>query len=131
MPHDKRRLGLQSTELSGIEHLILLDLLGAPQPLVRSYYLETAWLFDALRSVETRLGESGAFAFQGSTEMAPGEWMSYFLKHTKLQNAGYIGDDHVPFLRRGISVLHLIPEPFPAVWHTLEVLLFYFYVCQS
>jgi len=131
LPHDKRRLGLQSTELSGIEHLILLDLLGAPQPLIRSYYLETAWLFDTLRSVERRLGESGAFEFEGSTAMAPGEWVSYFQKHTKLQNVGYIGDDHVPFLRRGVSILHLIPEPFPAVWHTLEVLSFYHYVCQS
>ncbi|KAF5380916.1 hypothetical protein D9615_004165 [Tricholomella constricta] len=121
-PHDKRRLmGIHSTELTGIEHLILLDLLGAPQPLIRSYYLDTAWLFDALVSVERRLGESGAFADGEEKEMAPGKWTSYFLPRDKLQmNLGYIGDDHVPFLERDVSVLHLIPEPFPRVWHTLK-----------
>ena len=30
----------------------------------------------------------------------------------------YIEDDHLPFLRRGVKVLHLIPYPFPTVWHT-------------
>ncbi|KAG5645570.1 hypothetical protein DXG03_005708 [Asterophora parasitica] len=121
-PHDKRRLmGTQSTELTGIEHLILLDLLGAPQPLIRSYYLDTAWLFDALASVERRLGESGAFTYGDEKGMAPGKWTSYFMPRSEQRvNFGYIGDDHVPFLERGVSVLHLIPEPFPRVWHTLK-----------
>jgi hypothetical protein len=30
-------------------------------------------------------------------------------------------DDHVPFLKRGVEVLHIIPSPFPtAVWHKIE-----------
>lgn len=29
----------------------------------------------------------------------------------------YIEDDHVPFLRRNVPVLHVIATPFPAVWH--------------
>ncbi|XP_068280955.1 glutaminyl-peptide cyclotransferase-like protein isoform X7 [Nyctibius grandis] len=33
---------------------------------------------------------------------------------------GPVEDDHVPFLQRGVPVLHLIPLPFPHVWHTLE-----------
>jgi glutaminyl-peptide cyclotransferase len=32
-----------------------------------------------------------------------------------------MGDDHLPFLHRGVSVLHVIAEPFPRVWHTLGV----------
>ncbi|KAG6853912.1 hypothetical protein C0991_012581 [Blastosporella zonata] len=120
-PHDKRRLGMQSTELAGIEHLILLDLLGAPDPQIRSYYLDTAWLFDALASVERRLGDSGAFTFGEEQGMAPGKWSSYFRSRVETQmNYGYVGDDHVPFLERGVSILHLIPEPFPHVWHTLR-----------
>lgn len=115
-------MGVQSTELAGIEHLILLDLLGATQPLIRSYFLDTAWLFDALASVEHRLGESGAFTYAEEKGMSPGTWKSYFLERSKVQmNYGYIGDDHVPFIERGVSVLHLIPEPFPHVWHTLKV----------
>lgn len=30
-----------------------------------------------------------------------------------------IQDDHIPFLARGVEVLHLIPSPFPTVWHLL------------
>ena len=26
----------------------------------------------------------------------------------------------MPFLKRGVNVLHLIPMPFPKVWHTME-----------
>ncbi|KAL7750579.1 hypothetical protein RI367_003920 [Sorochytrium milnesiophthora] len=33
---------------------------------------------------------------------------------------GGIEDDHVPFLDRGVPVLHLIPYPFPTVWHRLQ-----------
>ena len=31
-----------------------------------------------------------------------------------------IQDDHVPFMARGVEVLHLIPYPFPHVWHEPE-----------
>ncbi|OWK10249.1 QPCT [Cervus elaphus hippelaphus] len=39
------------------------------------------------------------------------------------RNSGYGGviqDDHIPFLRRGVPVLHLISSPFPEVWHTMD-----------
>mmetsp|Transcript_2016 Transcript_2016/g.6123 ORF Transcript_2016/g.6123 Transcript_2016/m.6123 type:complete len:96 (-) Transcript_2016:178-465(-) len=29
-----------------------------------------------------------------------------------------ISDDHLPFLERGVPVLHLIADPFPSVWHS-------------
>lgn len=113
----------QATELSTIEHLILLDLLGAADPLIRSYFLETAWLFDALLSAEQRLGEIGAFAFGSEQGMAPGRWKTFFRPRSENDgNDGNVGDDHIPFLHRGVSVLHLIPEPFPPVWHTILVL---------
>ena len=121
--HSKRRLmGIPSNELSGIEHFILLDLLGAPQPQIRSYFLDTAWLFDAMISTERRLGDSGAFSYGENRNMAPGRWRSYFTPRTGNEGSfGYIGDDHVPFLQRGVSILHLIPARFPDVWHTLKV----------
>ena len=31
-----------------------------------------------------------------------------------------IQDDHVPFMQRGVEVLHVIPTPFPHVWHRIE-----------
>ena len=117
-PHPKRRLisaSTPTTPLSTIEHLVLLDLLGAPHPQVRSYFPDTAWLFDVLVSAESRLRDAGiidAAALGGS----------FF--HTRAAgdiSLAYMGDDHLPFLHRGVSVLHVIAEPFPHVWHTLGV----------
>ncbi|KAJ7172117.1 glutaminyl-peptide cyclotransferase-like protein [Mycena filopes] len=122
LPNSKRRLmGPQATEISGIEHLILLDLLGAENPLVRSYTLDTAWLFDALVSVEKRLGENNLFAYDNEQGMISGKWSSFFYKRTSVDmNIGGIGDDHVPFLQKGVDVLHLITSPFPRVWHSVR-----------
>jgi len=115
-PHPKRRLisaSTPTTPLSTIEHLVLLDLIGAPNPQVRSYFPDTAWLFDVLAGAETRLRDAGiidAAALGGS----------FF--HTRAAgdiSLAYMGDDHLPFLHRGVSVLHVITEPFPHVWHTL------------
>jgi len=115
-------MDLQQTQLDTIEHLILLDLLGAASPRIRSYFLDTAWLFDSLIDAERRLGESGLFGYSGETSMAPGKWQSWFVpRRGNNFNDGFIGDDHLPFLKRGISVLHVISEPFPYVWHTLKV----------
>ena len=106
------------TELGGIEHLILLDLLGAPNPQIRSYFTDTAWLFDSLVSAERRLHESGVLInSEGATA-----FRSFFLPRRANEfNHGYIVDDHIPFLRKGVNVLHVIPYPFPSVWHTLRV----------
>lgn len=32
----------------------------------------------------------------------------------------YVGDDHQPFMAKGAPVLHMIPTPFPHVWHKIE-----------
>ena len=82
---------------------------------MRSYFPDTAWLFDVLVSAETRLRDAGILdaAVLGG---------SFF--HTRAAgdiSLAYMGDDHLPFLHRGVSVLHVIAEPFPHVWHTLGV----------
>lgn len=41
-------------------------------------------------------------------------------KQTSAFRGNYIEDDHVPFMARGIEVLHIIPTPFPRVWHTMD-----------
>lgn len=33
---------------------------------------------------------------------------------------GFIDDDHAPFMERGVEILHIIPTPFPDVWHKIE-----------
>ena len=123
LPHQSRRLmDIQTTELHAIEHFILLDLLGAPSPAICSYFLDTAWLFDAMLSAERRLGDSGAFVYEDHTSLALCKWKSFFCpRTTSAINFYYIGGDHIPFLQKGISVLHIIPEPFPLVWHRFAV----------
>lgn len=118
-PHPKRRLMSSTNQISTIEHLVLLDLLGNSRPRIRSYFLSTAWLFDSLASVEYRLGQSGAF-----DDARPWDSQdSYFVPRTGQEhNWGFIEDDHLPFLQRGVSILHVIASPFPSVWHTLKVI---------
>ena len=120
-PNSKRRLIASGwdTELSTIEHLILLDLLGAPHPLIRSSFVSTAWLYDEMVSAEKRLGDSGAYAYGNDDG---GKWTSYFLPRSNSDhNFGGVEDDHLPFLRMGVDILHVIANPFPRVWHTLRV----------
>lgn len=125
-PHPKRRLisaATPTTPLSTIEHLVLVDLLGAAHPRVRSYYPDTAWLFDALVRAETRLRDAGIL-----DPAVLGVRSFFHPRGAGDVSLGYMGDDHLPFLHRGVSVLHIIAEPFPRVWHTLGVsiyLLFY------
>ena len=103
-PHPKRRLisaSTPTTPLSTIEYLVFLDLFGAPHPQVRSYFPDTAWLFDVLVSAETRLRDADipdAAALGGS------------LFHTRAagdMSLAYMGDDHLPFLHRGVSVVRM------------------------
>jgi glutaminyl-peptide cyclotransferase len=120
-PHTKRRLVTTTNLIAPIEHLILLDLLGAPSPKIRSYFLDTAWLFDGMVLAESRLHQAGLideYDEQGSQK----PWVSFFNARSPHDiNYGWIGDDHEPFLKKGVSVLHVIAQPFPIVWHTLQV----------
>ncbi|KAI0768435.1 hypothetical protein BC629DRAFT_1536423 [Irpex lacteus] len=119
-PNSKRRLIASGwdTELSSIEHLILLDLLGAPRPLIRSSFVSTAWLYDEMVNAEKALGDSGAYAYGNDDGR---RWSSYFLpRGPSDHNYGGVEDDHIPFLRMGVDVLHVIANPFPTVWHTLR-----------
>ncbi|KAI0318924.1 glutaminyl-peptide cyclotransferase-like protein [Amylostereum chailletii] len=117
-PHPKRRYlspSTPQTPLALIEHLVLIDLLGAQDPHIRSFFPDTAWLFDGLVSAETRLHDAGVIG-----DETTGGWRSFFRPRTGMEGSlGYMGDDHVPFLKRGVSTLHVIAEPFPRVWHTL------------
>ncbi|CAO2626702.1 Glutaminyl-peptide cyclotransferase-like protein [Lemmus lemmus] len=96
------------TRIQAIELFVLLDLLGAPSPIFFSHFPRTARWFQRLRSIEKRLHRLNLL------QSHPQEVM-YFQQG---EPPGSVEDDHIPFLRRGVPVLHLIATPFPAVWHT-------------
>uniref|UniRef100_A0A5F5PML8 glutaminyl-peptide cyclotransferase n=1 Tax=Equus caballus TaxID=9796 RepID=A0A5F5PML8_HORSE len=96
------------TRIHAIELFMLLDLLGAPNPTFYSHFPRTARWFHRLRSIEKRLHRLNLL------QSHPHEVM-YFQPGEPFSS---VEDDHVPFLRRGVPVLHLISTPFPSVWHT-------------
>ncbi|XP_072932249.1 glutaminyl-peptide cyclotransferase-like [Epargyreus clarus] len=100
-----------ANHLQRMDVLVLLDLLGTPDPIFYSYFASTEKWFIRLASAEQRLAELGHMRgySQGKNEQ------TYF---RLLSSSASIEDDHIPFLRRNVDILHVIPNPFPSVWHT-------------
>lgn len=94
-------------DLSNRLHLmILLDLLGSTAPpQIHTFHppgTTEYHHFQRLLQIQSRLG---------------GQVFSPSLQYAHLRGQA-IEDDHTPFQRQGVPVLHLIPAPFPSVWHT-------------
>ncbi|KAL8669424.1 MAG: hypothetical protein Q9168_005981 [Polycauliona sp. 1 TL-2023] len=138
--------------LSAISLFVLLDLLGAKNPTVPSYFMTTHWAYQKMADVEKRLRSLSLFESTAkaaspkkalskkatSKKASPKKAASKKTapkKASKRDNAaflteadktggrwlgGMIGDDHVPFMEKGVEVLHIIPSPFPHVWHRME-----------
>ncbi|KAH9892985.1 glutaminyl-peptide cyclotransferase [Xylariomycetidae sp. FL2044] len=103
------------TPLDSISLFVLLDLLGVSDPHVSSYFSASHWAYQGLARIEARMRKLGILK---STPKNP------FLPETDKKphqfTRGYIQDDHVPFMTRGVKVLHIIPTPFPDEWHTMD-----------
>ncbi|XP_059841644.1 glutaminyl-peptide cyclotransferase [Hypanus sabinus] len=104
-------LGSNETNmLHAIDLFVLLDLLGSPNPRIPSYFPNTALWHRRLQLIERRLHRLGLLSDHQSE-------VKYFWTRMR---AAHIIDDHVPFLQRGVPILHMIPTPFPQLWHTME-----------
>ncbi len=128
------------TPLSSISLFVLLDLLGASNPSVPSYYKTTHWAYQHLCTLETRLRALSRFRSSPNHPLkrrsidasaharSPPEEPTFLPDFHKFDDKPgrarphefLIEDDHVPFMRRGVEVLHVIPSTFPPVWHRLE-----------
>ncbi|KAI0149881.1 glutaminyl-peptide cyclotransferase [Hypoxylon sp. NC0597] len=108
-------LSAYRTPLDSISLFLLLDLLGAADPHVPSYFLPTHWAYQGMAKIEERMRKLGLLQSKPKTPFLPdsGKPVSQF-------NKAYIQDDHVPFMMRGVEVLHIIPSPFPDTWHHME-----------
>lgn len=104
------------TALSSITLFLLLDLLGTEKPNVPSYFKTTHWAYQSLAKLEERLRSLSVLQSKPDHPFLPesGKAADHF------NNAWGVQDDHVPFMARGVEVLHIIPTPFPHVWHTLN-----------
>ncbi|GAO13672.1 uncharacterized protein UV8b_01699 [Ustilaginoidea virens] len=103
------------TPLDAISLFVLLDLLGSPNPRVPSYFLPTHWTYQSMAAIEKRMRE---LALLESKPSQP--FLGDSNKDARSFYGGGIEDDHIPFMRRGVDILHIIPSPFPAgIWHQM------------
>lgn len=99
--------------------LVLLDLLGLPDPQFYSLFRDTEPWYARFVDIEQRLAQLDLIERDSHSGVVPqsaaGAAAAYFSPQS--YNA-LIEDDHVPFMRRGVPIVHLIPLPFPDEWHT-------------
>ncbi|KAM9842974.1 glutaminyl-peptide cyclotransferase [Aulostomus maculatus] len=96
--------------LHGIDLFVLLDLIGAPSPRFGNQFPSTTQWLSQLQNIESRLHSMNQLVNHPDD-------IEYFWPDRPV---GQIQDDHIPFLSRGVRILHLIPSPFPYVWHTFD-----------
>jgi len=93
-----------------IDALVLLDLIGYREPVIINFFDETVRLYERAQRIEKRLREKNLT----NTENLPSNFFPSGGMRFKMNR---IEDDHVPFLKRGVPVFHVIPMQFPEVWH--------------
>ncbi|XP_044758540.1 glutaminyl-peptide cyclotransferase-like isoform X2 [Coccinella septempunctata] len=101
--------GERVSDLQRIDCLMLLDLLGHANPTIYNYFPDTRSWFNLLSGIERKLYRLRLLKRRNSKP--------FFINNSR---SAFIEDDHIPFLRRGVPIMHLIPIPFPDAWHTLR-----------
>ncbi|XP_077405192.1 glutaminyl-peptide cyclotransferase [Vanacampus margaritifer] len=99
-----------TNQLDGIDLFVLLDLIGAPSPRFGNQFQATTYWLSRLQDIEKRLHSMNQLENHADD-------VEYFWPDRPVF---HVEDDHVPFLKRGVRILHLIPTPFPSVWHTIH-----------
>ena len=97
--------GVSGNYLDRISMFLLLDLVGARNMTFSKLETSTGDWYDSLVRIERGL-------HQGDIITGTDIFNPDFLP------AG-IEDDHIPFKRRGVPILHLITVPFPRAWHKI------------
>jgi len=92
---------------SNIGLFVLLDLLGSDNCHIYDFFQSTSKYHQHMGFLEKKMKEDDLIDKN----------MHHLFHDRKWYNAG-LQDDHIPFLKKGVPVLHLIPVPFPSVWHT-------------
>ncbi|KAG9504005.1 hypothetical protein J7337_003966 [Fusarium musae] len=102
------------TPLDSISLFVLLDLLGSADPTIPSYFLTTHWAYRAMAGLEKRMRQLNVLETKPRFPFLPDG-----NKTANRFTRSYIDDDHRPFMQRGVDILHIIPSPFPDVWHEI------------
>lgn len=81
----------------GQDVLVLLDLLGAPDPVFYSYFKETENWYRQMMEAERNLARLGQLV-----QYSVGKSDQHYFQ--QMSRRGGIEDDHIPFLIRGMSL---------------------------
>ncbi|KAL8610923.1 hypothetical protein ACOMHN_042541 [Nucella lapillus] len=92
-----------------MRELILLDLIGTSDTQFVKLFQSTSSLYSYLVRTEKQL--------RSENLLTKGHTATIFKDVYRFSG---IEDDHIPFLRKGVDILHLISVPFPSVWHKVE-----------
>lgn len=83
--------------------MVLLDLLGGPNPKFYNHFEETTGWYNLLVDIESRLRDAGglveyAHSSANSRKQHPGYFQPYSLFNMPIE------DDHIPFLKRDVKI---------------------------
>ena len=112
--------GDYTTPIAMIDSLIILDLLGAPDAHIPNTHPETFFIFERLVDIQNRLSRSKLVSRTLQKRVLNPHDGGIFKEGQSHIGPEAIQDDHVPFYNLGVPVCHLIPVPFPSVWHTVD-----------
>lgn len=110
----------KENKLKSIKLLVLLDLLGSGGSM---HLLHSSGLlgFTKLVEAESRLRQLQLIKRVTGEKTQLGDTTSHFHNpKIRMVRENAIDDDHRPFFQRNVPILHLIPYPFPAVWHNIQ-----------
>ncbi|XP_066924202.1 glutaminyl-peptide cyclotransferase-like [Clytia hemisphaerica] len=106
------------SQLDSMDAFVLLDLLGAKDPTFYNWFPTTSRLYESLKKIEKNLRAEGQL-FGVNHKHYSGHYFTG-QRPEDIGIYGKIDDDHVPFMQKGVPILHIIPYPFPSTWHTLN-----------
>jgi len=92
--------------LDKIDLFVLPDLIGAKDVVFKKNILDTSGWFHRLVQLEQKLFQAGILRLERPL--------------FKFEPGIDVDDDHLPFTRRNVPVIHLISNKYPAVWHQAE-----------
>ncbi|XP_039309752.1 glutaminyl-peptide cyclotransferase isoform X2 [Solenopsis invicta] len=110
--HNKKNVygGENFSELDRMDVLVLLDLIGAPDPTFYNYFKNTEKWYSLLVSIEKELAQMRKFESYSYGRPEQKYFQPYSFE-------AHIEDDHIPFMKKDVPILHIIPTPFPPFWH--------------
>jgi hypothetical protein len=94
----------RANNLSSIDLFVLFDLLGTKNPHVPSYFPTTHWAYTSMSNIEKTLRKQGHLSTNKNEN-----WLFEGEHFSTSSYKGGIEDDHIPFLHRGVEILHIIP----------------------